>query len=474
MAWTQSSPGIYSRPLGGIEQSQVSYIAAERPDAREPIKIHCIADFSAPYATDRVVQALKEGWKALRLLECPDIATTSDGGQKVYKVPSAKEVEVWLSRTFVVVKNDTPTDAAIRATYKEVELLPVCYLIPHSTSDGTFKGTVFLMVSHWRTEAGGAFKALDQLLKHTADLLEGATTKTALSKHKPGDEIQLLTPSIEDILMPNKTSSTASADRISKHMSHYTSHLPCIEFPTSAPLTSPPSSMKRAQRIYTPASTTTLIHASKRASISITATIHSAYLSAIYSIPSLTQRIRSYASMMPAQVRTRLPPSSPYRNQACWSSANMLFLAFPPNQSFHERAHTLRQQYKLADSPQWLYEDAREVVQRTLHPSGETPAGPAAIPWFTAIGLLDGETLQSTHGGISVERATVWADNPGPGIVLGQWSFRGRLNIQIHWNVAFQSEGEINGCLDEMERVLERELGVQMVLEEVRGGDEVY
>lgn len=249
--------------------------------------------------------------------------------------------------------------------------------------------------------------------------------------------------------------------------------------------------MRRLQRIYNPTSTTSVIQACKLHSLSITSAIHASYLLAIYALSSPNHRSRNYASMMPTQTRLRLPRSSPYRDQGCWASAQMLWLTSPPPlipastfqttapETFLSLANHLLKQYRLADSPQWLFEDAREVVSRTLHPSGETPPDSevTAMPWFTSIGLLDGatQTLVSQHnGGIEIEEVTVWADNPGPGVVFGQWGFRGRLNLQMHWNEGFQSEDDIRRVMDLMETAILEGLGVQLRVEVERGLGEVY
>jgi len=57
---------------------------------------------------------------------------------------------------------------------------------------------------------------------------------------------------------------------------------------------------------------------------------------------------------------------------------------------------------------------------------------------------------------------TVCADPTGPGVVLGQWTFRGQLNIEIHWNSAYHSDTVIEQALDLVEEALESELGVGM------------
>lgn len=479
MTWIQTSPGLFTRRLGAIEQSQVSYITASSPNQREPIKIHCIADFTSPHSQSEVESAFKEAWKALRLLKSPDIATEFRDGQTTYQVPSPQEVESWVEDTFMLSPLEARVHKTVSDTYGRAQWLPTCHLVPKSPQSSAFRGTIVLLISHWRTEAGGAFKIVQRLFQFAGELLVGDQTRSALRMHKSGEETTLLTPAIEDVLMPGKSSSPESKARINAHMNNYTSHLPTIDFPVTHSITAPSSSMKRHQRIYTTDSTSALVKACKSNDISVTAAVHAAYLGAVWRLAPAEKANRSYACMMPAQTRDRLPKQSPYRDQGCWSSANMMWLTSAPNQDFLTRARGLRDQYKLADSPVWLFEDAREVINRTLHPSGETPDGPIAVPWFTSIGLLDNKaggapTIVSDHGALKIDAVTVWADNPGPGIVLGQWSFRGRLNIQIHWNVAQQDDELISKALDLLEDALKTGLGVQVALEDTRGLDEIY
>jgi hypothetical protein len=457
-----------------MEVPMVGFISAKRPSPREPVKIHCIADFDVPHALDEVAHAFKEAWKAQRLLKSPDIATKFADGYTQYKVPSNQELDAWLNETFDVADTGTPVHEALRNTYLRFNWLPSLHVVPQYIQGERCRGSVVLLISHWRTEAQGAFKILNQLFDYASDLLAATSTQEALMKHTSGSEARLLVPTIEEILMPNKQSPPESKARIEKHFSKYRSHLPTIEFPAKGSLSAPPSDMKRSQRIYTASSTSRLVRACKAKGISTTAAIHSAYLGAVWQLAPADNKDRSYASMMPAQVRTRLPVSSPYREQGCWSAALMLYITAPVNQDFLTRAQLLREQYKLADDPTWLCEDARELIRQTQNPSGETPAGPAAIPWFTSIGLLDGPAFVPDHGDLKVERVAVWADNFGPGIVLGQWSFRGRLNLHIHWNVSYQTDIHIKDCLDKLEEILSMELGAEMVVEETRGHDQVY
>lgn len=474
MLWNETTPGLYQRPLGGVEKGMVSAITAEQPISREPIQIRCIADFTAPKPSNEVARAFKDAWKALRLLKSPDIATTFEEGYKYYKVPSSQELEAWLDETFTVAQTGTPVHTAIRDRQLRPGWLPVCYIVPQPTQDGTFKGSVILFISHWRTEASGAFKIVNQLFDYASDLLNGTSTREALSNHTLGSEIHLLTPTLEDILMPNQQSTPEAKTRIESYFADYYSKLPCIDFPIQGSPSAAPSYVKVHQRTYTPASTSSLVSACKAKGITVTSAIHSAYLGVVWHVAQPSKRNRSYACIMPAQVRKRLPASSPFREQGCWNSAQLLLLTAPAGQGFLTRAQDLRKQYGLADQETWLHVDMRAISERMMEPPANTPLEPEALPHFTSMGVLDGDLIVPEHGGMKVEKVAVWADPTGPGIVLSLWTFRGRLSIQISWNVAFHGDSQIQEVMDMIDRMLAVELEVEMGIEEVREADCLY
>lgn len=203
----------------------------------------------------------------------------------------------------------------------------------------------------------------------------------------------------------------------------------------------------------------------------MTSAVHSTYLGVVWHIAEPGKRNRSYAYVMPADVRKRLPTSSPFREQGCWNAAQILMITAPAGQDFLTRARGLRQQYGLADQETWLHEDMREMSERIMEHFANMPPEPVALPYFTSFGVLDGDVIVPEHRSMKVENVTVWADSVGPGIVLRLWTFRGRLNIQISWNVAFHGDGQIQEAMDMIDRMLAVELGVEMGIEEVRGAD---
>lgn len=481
MAWKETSQGFYQRPLGVSEKIMVSVIESENPVSREPIQIRSVADFIAPYPSTTVVLALKDAWKALRLLKSPDIATTFGDGNKYYKVPSSQELEEWQTHTFIIAETGTSVQTAVREMQLRSEILPVCYLLPQSTQDGNFKGSIVLFISHWRTEASGSFKILNQLFAFASDLLTtNSNTQEAFSNHIFGSETHLLTPALEDILMPNQRSTAKAKTRVETHFAKYYSKLPCIDIPIQSFASTVPSHVKLCTRTYTPASTSCLVSACKAKGISVTSAVHSAYLGAVWHIADPSKRNRSYACMMPAQVRKRLPTTSPFREQGCWIAQQMLMLTAPTGQDFLTRARGLREQYKLADQEKWLHKDTREVSERTLElitagswfkendASAATHSEPIAVPGFTSIGILDRDIIVPENNGIRVDNVAFWVDTIGPGPVLAMWTFRGRLTIQFFWDAAYHGDGQIKELIDIVTKTLLVESGAHMTIEEIK------
>ena len=108
------------------------------------------------------------------------------------------------------------------------------------------------------------------------------------------------------------------------------------------------------------------------------------------------------------------------------------------------------------------------MTEQLIDHLAKTPSDPIALAWLSSMGVLDGDVLVPEHENMMVEKVTVFGDPTGPGIVLGLWTFKGRLNMQISWNVAYHGDGQIREVMDMIDKVLIRELGVEMEIEEMR------
>lgn len=450
-----------------------SLLATANP--REPLRIQAWADFTAPYPSSKVATALRGAWQALRLLRSPDTATIVKDGHKYYKVPTAQELQLWLEESFIVAETGTSVDTAIRNAHERFDPIPLCHLLPQPTNDGTFRGSILMLISHWRTEASGVYMMINQMFDYAIDLLEGTATRSALETHASGSEVQLLTPLLDDILMPNKVSTPEAKARMEKHFEDYYDHLPSLDFPITGDFSAAPTNDKAYLRVHTTTSTSDLVKRCRSNSVSVTAAIHSAYIGAVRQIVDPDKRNRPYALMMPAQVRTRLPASSPHRENGCWDASRGLMLHVPSGKDFLTRARILKAQYALADSEQWLHEDIREfTVQALNRPPAYLESQQPNMPYFSNLGVLDRDIIVPEHGKLNIDHVSAWADNLGPGIVMTVWMFRGRLNVQVSWNLAYHTEEQVNRVMELVGEELAGGLGVTVEVEEIRGKDRLY
>lgn len=457
-------------------------IQAREVYSREPNLVYTVVDFSIPCEGRQVAVALREGWKALRLLKSPDIATTYQDGMKQYRPVTADQLEAWAQTTFVELPRGQTVHLAIAQMRLPPDWLPFCYLLPLDDSgDGVFHGQLILCISHWRTEATGCLQLLHHLLRFTTDLLPGAKSSTlhTLAHHVPGSEVGLLSPSLEEVVMPGAGPTDPSAQqRVDDDFARFYAAQPSVTFDSLSPMHGIPSHMRLHQRIYTRQSTNQLLARCKAYTVTVTAAIHAAYLAAVWQLASPSKRSWSYAGMMPAQIRSRLAPTSALHDQGAWSPAQQLLitLAAPSQNSsnpdqFVARARILCQQYQRAREPDWLYTDQRAITAARVHYFASGSGDSSSMPWFSSLGPLDQGLFPAVIGAFRVHNFACWSDFLSAGITLMVWTHDGTLSFQAFWNAAFHADDQIRRALDVMEGVLADELGEMLALQAVRWVD---
>lgn len=344
---------------------------------------------------------------------------------------------------------------------------------------------------------------LNRLLRVTSGLLghsEQSETLEQLRVYGPGEEVVLLTPAPEDMACP--LSAILSIDensvrsRIRARFDAHKPRLPSLELPSINAATHFTGPVKVHRLVFSQSSTAAFVAACKAAGpgLSVTSACLAAYLAAIWPLTP-ENRERWFASMMPAQMRTRLTAEGTevYKHMGCWNSAQMILLNSPPPSqtsepnarvAFVHRARHLHSQVAIANDPEWLLE-MRELSAQSADFWASIPAGSGAAPWFTSLGDLErGGLLQPTfsiQGDDSTASAGTkqirlgevygWADPVGMGIVLTVWTWKGRMNWQIQWNGSYHDRAMVVEILDGMgEEVVRGLAGLQtdmMVPQEV-------
>lgn len=495
----------WSRELGDTEYPMVQAIGGDRAKSpgkrRENLLIHATAqiDTTSISIEDLSIQ-FRSAWTALRLLHSPDIACEFEGEKKIYRSPTdSKELQRWLDRTLevIIIKDDENIKQAketiIKRRQDRIELLPTCSIILHNKTPHVVEGIVILFISHWRIEASGALALIDRFIDITIQLVQNYDHYIkALKEYKfDGNEVDKLTPTVEDALMlDTKSSSSISKERVAnriKEMSEKMSRNLQVAI-TNDGNNAGKMPYKINERVYSTSFTSTLIDRCKKENISVTSAIHAAYLCALYreaiKDDTINSKNISYASIMPAQVRTRIDDGrSPLRKQGCWNAALMLFLALDLVPTQDEKlnlftiAKSLKQQYQIASQKEWLYEDARETSEQLIEFFTKTIGNAAvnqaktATPYFTSLGILDKEIINKFHGNekvnIKIHKVSAWADSIASGMVMRVWTFDDKLNIQLTSNQAWHKEEQIEKLLNQTQEELKNAFAFHVCAEEV-------
>lgn len=236
-----------------------------------PLPLPIRPNGSLPFRSSQY--GIQRSWQALRLLRSPDVATTIKDSYKCYKVPTTRDLQPWLEETFTVAETGTSVDVTIREAHEHLSQRSLCQLLPHYTDDASFKGSILLLVSHWRTEASDVYIMINQLLDYAIDLLEGTRIQTALGTHITGSEVQFLTGLLDDVLMPHRIQSRSKSP-CGEALRDYCAHIPSIDFHITGNPSAPPTNEQAYQSTFTSTTTSNLTRACKANFVSVTSAQH--------------------------------------------------------------------------------------------------------------------------------------------------------------------------------------------------------
>lgn len=97
------------------------------------------------------------------------------------------------------------------------------------------------------------------------------------------------------------------------------------------------------------------------------------------------------------------------------------------------------------------------------------PPVPSSMPIFSSFGNIDGR-LQSRYTGFGteVEVEDFWCtlDEVTADLYVGAWTFRGRLSLQVGYNVVFHERESVERWAGLVKGELVRGLGVDLDVEE--------
>ncbi|KAI1160769.1 hypothetical protein F5B18DRAFT_491583 [Nemania serpens] len=187
MAWRETSPGKWQRPLGENER-MIKWIGDRAyQNGREQWSISVYGSLVLPRWVEQnhLVAKLRRAWMLLRFRH-PSIAATAEADILEYRIPDDALLEDWADKTLRVISDPTIEADGLISSLKPSPFTTAYFL--------TSNNTLVLHTGHWRTDGTGAFQLLNAFFEALA-FSEANDLKVAW-----GEETSKLTPAIEEAL----------------------------------------------------------------------------------------------------------------------------------------------------------------------------------------------------------------------------------------------------------------------------------
>lgn len=433
MAWVETQPGHWQRPIGENE-AMIKMIGDKGGEFGKDVwSISVTASFVTNIKSKSLSEALRDGWKILRFFH-PSIATTASEETLDYHTPSSTELEQWIEESFILVDDDsTCNDVIARLTPSRYATL--YYLRGRSS--------ILLNLSHWRTDGIGAFHLLNAYFQVVLDC----------SQRKPfqlrwGSEATRLVPSVEEALELPLTPSPAIELATKEYLATLANNLGSLETMYKSESGIGPKGTRGARLIFSHETTIKLENACYRSCIHLEAAVHAAVTATAYSIANSASRHKHHSSTMRCSIRPYLP--TPYNSEA--GAAGLYTAGYvtkvPANQSWLQNAKQYDDEYKRGATPDLLcsrrqYALAmKEILKKVLPP--DPPLSGLDVSY---VPMLVKPVYAGPEYHIEVRSVGIGVDVVSRQLYVFVWIFNGQLECRLVYNESFYEESFVQGVL---------------------------
>ncbi|KAI1076709.1 hypothetical protein F5B20DRAFT_555244 [Whalleya microplaca] len=417
MPWKNVGLRRYERPLDNSEKllSRVADLFTEYN--REHWAVNVVARLQFGELEEyQLINALRTAWIQNRYHH-PFIAATLEGENHVYVVPDQQEIDTWVSESFFVHKSETSQHFMRRAKWAKYSSF---HFFPASCE-------ILMRTHHWQIDGMGAIYLLDQYL---------GIFSTA--EHLPtfGDEWRRLPPGhAEAAPLPTELSegSQDAAQRMAQRNPFSGRTSIGLEMTPREP-----GGTRCSTLVFDCMTLEAIVKACREAGFSVTSAIHAAMIVATQEMATNSHPATNFTSVAFYDHRAYL--QSPYNDPRAWPMCCwMLGLPFSlPRADFITHAKALQKIYKLPLAldrcAELKYYDI--YVEKLVEALGQPPpsdAPPLTQPQLSSLGVIDGKVQHSYSGNqpVSVDHVEPYLDQMTTPFLVFQWSWRGRLFINV-------------------------------------------
>lgn len=443
MAWTETRPGHWQRPIGENEAMIKMIGDGGRKFEKDMWSISVTASFVAHIESKPLSQALRDGWKTLRFCH-PSIATTAGEDILEYHTPNPLELEQWADESFVHVDKDiSPDDVIAGLTPRRFATL--YYLREHAS--------VLLNLSHWRTDGIGALHLLNAYFQAVLESLPKNPLELPW-----GEEAARLVPSIEEALNLPRAPSPITGRAAKQYLDTLANNKGALETPYKSGIQIVPKGTRGARLRFSQDTTTELETACHRLDIHLEAAVHAAVAATAYSIANLTSRHKHHSSTMRHSIRPHLP--TPYDGEA--GAAGLYTAGYivkvPASQSWLENAKQYDAEYSRGATPGLLlsrrqYALTMKDILKNMSPPDTPPSG-LDISYIPSAETLVKPVHANAKGTIELRDIGIGVDVVSRHLYVFTWVFNGQLEFRLVYNEAFYDETLVESILALVEKHL--------------------
>lgn len=456
MVWSQTEPGVWTDEYDGAEKVFFNMSQAFKGFGREHGSVYVVCQLKL---TDQHTNhsgtfetGLQEAWKRLRF-EYPALAVFEKNGKKTYleSTHDDLDIEKWVRDTFWV--DDTAVSASDFLPDLHLRKLPCLLFILRSSE-------ILFHSSHWRIDALGTCMVIDRFLDLTSKFL---TTEMTLEPPEWNLECQNLSPSLEDAYGSPTTSTqvtSAKAEEIRKR--NFDTAYPSVGLPFRGGSTAVPGLSQTHALEFTTKNTVSVISACKARGISVTAAVHAACASVVFS-RSADKDCDTYSTVVSANLRKLLPSQA--HHCVCGTYVTGITHTLKRTDDFATQSHQLTLGYRQHCSPGEEATAYMRALRSIYMVHGQTMADMAgkrvmSNVTVSSLGVVDGPYLRGDHGAVQVERFRLGSAIMTRQPTLYIWTFGGRLTLSVDYNEAYYNAEDVTGLLDSIGLCLIKELNI--------------
>ena len=422
MPWEETFHHHFERPLDSLEILYRTIRAGGLALKREHFAITAVVQCQLSPSIEHPEFALKDAWKAMRY-DHPQIAAfVGPKDTFIYEVPTNKELNSWLSSTFVV----EPPTMRVEEIYgnSQPSEFPEIHYLPHSSE-------ILLRSSHWRIDGIGALHLLNNLLKvinSPRNIIFGSEGKNLIMGLD--EAARVCTDRIGEI-------EEAAASLVAE----FTDNLPSIGLPTTVDII--PAGTQRSEMELPKELTSAIILQCKSRGFSVTSAAHAAVTCATmkYSVSPLDPT-NKYVSWAAFDLRKYCP--SPYNGA---DNPVSIFHTGTPVTIFLSEFLDMAQQFnktysrKLnAPGPGNLFAFLPCYVGKccTLFTQSLPPgATPPCEPNLSSLGIIDDFLCYQQSDKVKVTDFWLGVEMLTQQLMVYVWTRQGKMKLSVCYNESF-------------------------------------